>query len=271
VSTPNKHYYAESRRLSGPNPFHEHEFEFSEFREALQQEFAHVSMFLQNQGGSIAFQPVEEATGAEVRVEGDLAIPEQSNFFVAVCAAVPQTGSPAFVYVPSVANVLRERGVHIRKLEKELATKDEWLGRVKAEHQQVVEQIRDLNAELEERNRWAERLNQEVEETNQRFKAEIAVMSVGYEQKITQLHQECEEKADWAVRTQQTLDEKLRELAHCVEILHETEKTLEERTAWARELDRKAQELGDRLALMESSRWVRVGRALRLGPVTREK
>src|SRR5215475_1602413 len=35
VSTPNKLYYAESRRAAGPNPFHEHEFEFEEFRAEL--------------------------------------------------------------------------------------------------------------------------------------------------------------------------------------------------------------------------------------------
>ena len=35
VSTPNKRYYAESRAESGPNPFHEHEFEFTEYRSAL--------------------------------------------------------------------------------------------------------------------------------------------------------------------------------------------------------------------------------------------
>ena len=35
VSTPNKLYYAESRRQAGPNPFHVHEFEFDEFRDEL--------------------------------------------------------------------------------------------------------------------------------------------------------------------------------------------------------------------------------------------
>ena len=44
----------------------------------------------------------------------------ESHFFVAVCALRPQTGAPTFVYVPRVANVLRERERHIAMLENEL-------------------------------------------------------------------------------------------------------------------------------------------------------
>ena len=40
VSTPNKLYYAESRAKDGPNPFHTHEFEFEEFRDALTRPFS---------------------------------------------------------------------------------------------------------------------------------------------------------------------------------------------------------------------------------------
>ncbi len=56
------------------------------------------------------------------------------------------------------------------------------------------------------------------------------------------------------------------ELARCVEVLHQAEKTLEERTAWAAGLQAEANELGRRLGMYEASRWVKLGRQFRLGP-----
>ena len=67
VSTPNKSYYAESRRLSGPNPFHEHEFEYEEFREALLQVFPNVSLFLEDHTEGLLFKAVGSRGSAEVR------------------------------------------------------------------------------------------------------------------------------------------------------------------------------------------------------------
>ena len=57
VSTPNKLYYAESRGNDGANPFHVHEFEFEEFRDELRSVFPHVSLYLENHVGGVAFQP----------------------------------------------------------------------------------------------------------------------------------------------------------------------------------------------------------------------
>jgi hypothetical protein len=48
-----------------------------------------------------------------VRVDAGDPAPDESHFFVAVCANRPQTGNPTFVYVPRAANVLRERERHI--------------------------------------------------------------------------------------------------------------------------------------------------------------
>src|ERR1039457_1563451 len=118
VSTPNKLYYGESRSRAGANPFHAHEFEFDEFRAELSAIFPHISLFLQNHAEGMAFRPLHEgaAGGAggttEVRVGGGDTPTGESHFFVAVCAHRPQTGNPTFVYVPSTANVLRERDAH---------------------------------------------------------------------------------------------------------------------------------------------------------------
>jgi len=124
VSTPNKRYYSESRGDSGPNTFHVHEFEFEEFRAELGEVFPHVSLFLENHTEGVVFQPAssQPESTADVRVDETGSSPEDSHFFLAVCASRPQTGAPTFVYVPRVANVLRERERHIALLERELET-----------------------------------------------------------------------------------------------------------------------------------------------------
>lgn len=274
VSTPNKTFYDESRQRSGPNPYHKHEFEFDEFRQELRKRFDHVSLFLQNHGPCIVFQPVGSATGAELHVEGTAASPQDSNFFLAVCAAVPQVGAPTFVHVPTAANVLRERSRHIILLEQELNTKNEWLETANKEHQLLVEKFRSIKNELEERNRWAAALNAELDEARTRLDerdATIAEVSAGYEDKIASLERELEQQSRWAMETQQKLDAKSTELARCVDLLHETEKTVDERTRWAQNLDKEIAALRGRLAALETSRWVRLGRALRIGPESAEK
>jgi 2-polyprenyl-3-methyl-5-hydroxy-6-metoxy-1,4-benzoquinol methylase len=162
VSTPNKLYYAESRSQAGPNPFHEHEFEFSEFRTALSAIFPYVSLFLENHVEGVVFRPMEAGETAEVRVDGADAPPAESHFFVAVCAHRPQTGNPTYVYIPSAANVLRERETHIALLEGELRQKNEWLERAKQDLLELDRKHSQLTEELEERNRWAEGLNARI-------------------------------------------------------------------------------------------------------------
>src|ERR1019366_3972712 len=127
VSTPNRLYYTESRGPHGANPFHVHEFDFDEFTRELREFFPYVSMFLENHIQGVTFQPHEAGHTVEVRVDAAEPVPDESHFFIAVCAHRPQIGNPTFLYVPRVANVLRERERHIAKPEGELATKDEWL------------------------------------------------------------------------------------------------------------------------------------------------
>ncbi len=278
VSTPNKHFYAEARRHSGPNPFHVHEFDFQQFREELSRFFPHVSLFLQNHGAAIVFQPVDPPTGAQVSLDSSSTAPQESNFFLAVCASTAQTGSPAFVHMPSTANLLRERSQHIIKLEGELATKNDWLEKVKAEHQALVERFRDLKKELEERNAWAEELNSELSAARQHIDqihaekdVEIAAVATGYEEKVHKLEQECESHSRWAMQTQQKLDAKVQELKRCVDALHETEQTLKDRTEWAQRLDADLESVRAQLAIVKTSRWVRLGNAIGIGPGGRLK
>jgi SAM-dependent methyltransferase len=272
VSTPNKLYYAESRSQAGANPFHAHEFEFDEFQSELSAVFPHISLFLENHVEGVAFRPLQ-AGGAgattEVRVDGGETPPAESHFFVAVCAHRPQTGNPTFVYVPSAANVLRERETHIALLEGELRRKDGWLEEAQRDLADLDRAHRQLTVELEENNRWAVGLDKEVAAGGARIRElqeELAAQQAAGQAKISELDQENRTKTEWARQLDAELDAKLRELTRCVECLHEAEGTVEERTRWAQRLDAEVEQLRRKLALLESSRWVRLGRRVGLGP-----
>ena len=79
----------ESRGAEGANPFHVHEFDFEEFRDELRRSFPHVSLFLENHVEGVTFQPHEAGITVEVRVDSGDAAPDESHFFVAVCAQPP--------------------------------------------------------------------------------------------------------------------------------------------------------------------------------------
>ena len=288
VSTPNKLYYTESRGPTGANPFHVHEFDFEEFRSELHGVFPHVSMYLENHIEGVTFQPYEAGQTVEVRVDAGDPAPDESHFFVAVCAHRRQLGNPTYVYVPRAANVLRERERHIALLEGELATKDEWLDKAQqdlAECDRVSSQQKD---ELERSNQWAGTLNQELEERRARIVAlqeEFAreqesarQVAEGYAAKVADLERDIQDKTKWAIDTETNLTGVIRDQAErlsravadlgtAVAALHHTEKELEERTAWALRLQDEARRLEEQVALFRASRWVKLGRTVGLGPV----
>jgi SAM-dependent methyltransferase len=280
VSTPNKSYYAEARRLHGPNPFHHHEFEFDEFRGALSELFPSVSLFVQNHSDAILFQPVDLGSSVEVRLESSAAQPQTANFFLAVCALRPQTGSPAFIYVPSAANVLREREQHIAKLESELAQKSAWLDQSQREHAELVDRYRTLTAELEKSNRWAEETNASLIETKNRIaqvqdelhtaQAAATQLAADYDEKIASLEADLVARTQWAHDLESRLAAKGEDLAKCVQFLDAAEQTLEERTHWAQRLEAERAELERHLAAVQGSRWYLLGRKIGLGPEVRK-
>jgi len=249
VSTPNKSYYAESRRMSGANPFHLHEFEFDEFRVALEAVFPHVSLFVQNHSYGVIFQPLSATSAAEVRMEGTTPDPLQSHFFVAVCSMASQTGTPTFVYLPTTANVLREREQHIQMLEEELGRKNEWLLHSQEEHKALVEKHREQTAELEERNRWAQELDGKIQEARTH---------------VSRLEKDLDEKTKWAQSVSTELKSTAAELSKCVDLLTKAEATVTERTLWAQSLE-------TQLSLVRASRWHKMGRRFGLGPEVGEQ
>ena len=294
ISTPNKLYYAESRKLDGPNPFHVHEFTFEEFRATLSEFFPHQTFFVQNHASGLVFLPLEGQAGVELRLEAEGTKAEEAHFFLAVCAAKPMMGAPSFVYVPTAANVLREREQHIARLEGELATKDAWLEKAKAEHAQLVEQFRALKDEMEKKNRWAleqdervkkaasevERLDRELAAQNE----EAQTMAAAYEEKLRELEAESAARTQWAKETEARLESEKKQIGGHIERLNaeiqkaaeqlavyqkqldQVEATVVERTEWAQREQARREELEAKVAAVESSRWIKMGRAFGLGP-----
>ena len=294
VSTPNRLYYTESRGVEGANPFHVHEFDFAEFTTELRKIFPQVSLFLENHVEGVTFQPYMGSGTSEVRVDAGEPAPDDSHFFVAVCANRPQLGAPTFVYVPRAANVLREREHHIAKLEGELATKDKWLEKAQQdlmefdrEHQKLLEMFRQLKEELERSNQWAESLNQELEERRGRVEAlqeELArdqenarKLAEGYAAKVAEMETDLRAKTQWAIDTETRLTAEVEQqtaaLVKAVDQLHRTEKDLDERTVWAQSLaeearkwEEEARKLQGQVTIYQASRWVKLGRKVGLGP-----
>jgi SAM-dependent methyltransferase len=294
VSTPNKLYYAEARRLSGPNPFHAHEFTFEEFRSVLAEFFPHQTFFLQNHTAAILFAPTSAPGTPELRVDSSAPEFDSAHFFVAVCSGQPQLGAPSFLYVPQSANVLAERERHIQRLEGELRTKDAWLETTKSEHADLVEKHRAVIQELEAKNQWALERNKEVEAAQQavtRIEQELArthqeaqAIATDYEAKLSEAEKRAAEFAAWARGTEERLTKEMAELqnhianldaqiASAAEALtaaqakiNELDQALIERTQWAQTIEAERASLETRLAGYEASRWTRLGRSLGLGP-----
>ncbi|HXB71824.1 MAG TPA: methyltransferase domain-containing protein [Candidatus Acidoferrales bacterium] len=284
VSTPNKLYYTASRGIHGANPFHVHEFDFEEFHAELKAVFPYVSMFLENHVEGVTFHPQDAGNTVDARVDSGTPVPGESHFFVAVCAHRPQLGNPTFVYVPRVANVLRERELHIAKLEKELADKDQWLDQAQRdlaefdrEHKKLLDMFRQQKEELERSNQWAGALNSELEERRARVaelqeelardQAKAREVVEGYTAKVAALEQENRQTTTWAEGLAAEIRQQVNELKLAVEALHRTEKDLEERTAWALRLQEEGRQLEQQIAMFRASRWVRLGRKVGLGPV----
>ena len=273
VSSPNKSYYAESRAKTGPNPFHEHEFEADEFVAELSAVFSNVRLLLQNRVESFAFHPAKTFWPADVRIDAGGGKPSDANFLIGLCSFGRLPDPQSFVYVPKAANLLREREQHVQLLEQQLARTKKWLAEAQGERDSLLDLYRRQTAELEERNRWALKLGDELQAlgevlTNQRQESEA--LALAYDTKVRDLERENVARAEWALETEarlsQVVDQKSSELAECVRLLDAAETTVVERTLWAQRTEALRAELAQQLNLIRISRWVRLGRKLGLGP-----
>lgn len=280
VSTPNKEYYAASRGSSEANPYHLHEFGFEEFRGALEKVFRHVSMRMQNQVAAFALHPVQAFAPAEAFVESSGGEAQHAHFFVAVCSNAAPAEASSWIYVPKAANILRERELHIERLQRELEEKNRTLAEEQAEKQKLVEMFRQQTAELEQGNRWAAELDAALAAAKNRIVAlqqELAAeqeaarqMAAAYEAQVAELEGEVRKRTEWALETERRLEGELeqkgQELAECVRLLDQSEATVTERTLWAQRLQAELEQVEAQLGMVRASRWLRLGRTLGLGP-----
>ena len=262
VSSPNKRYYAETRAATGPNPFHEHEFEAQEFVRELEQVFSNVRLMLQNRVESFAFHPAVSFWPAEARIDGGGGTAEDAHFFVALCSRGPLPEPKSFVYVPKAANILRERELHVEALQQQLA-------QIKADREALLQFHRQQTLELEERNRWAQALDADLKAAGERVVAlqnEAAELAEGYQAQMARMEEQDRVKTEWARKASAELEAKCQELAHCVSLLDQAEATVRERTEWAQTAEAQRAELAAKLEMIRSSRWVKMGRTVGLGP-----
>ncbi|MBZ5672945.1 MAG: methyltransferase domain-containing protein [Acidobacteriia bacterium] len=242
VSTPNKRYYAEARAKSGPNPFHEHEFEFQEFRTALGEFFPHLEILFQDRIEAFAFYDGTQKSRTEADLARPSGDPETANFFIGICSCAPIPQLASFLYAPRAANLLREREEHIRLLEQELAQVRTWLEETTADRNHLQTQL----------------------ESEQTRALQI----------ITELNEENRRKTDWALNIEKSLtaqvEQRTQQLAEAVRLLDTAEATVVERTDWARRLDTQLRETAAQLEMVRQSRWLKLGRQLRLGPQVKE-
>jgi ubiquinone/menaquinone biosynthesis C-methylase UbiE len=262
VSSPNRRYYAETRAVTGPNPFHEHEFEAGEFVRELEQVFSSVRLLLQNRVESFAFHPAVSFWPAEARIDGGGGGAEDAHFFVGICSAGPLPEPKSFVYVPKAANILRERELHVEALQQQLA-------QVKADREALLEVTGQLNRELVERAVWGEGLNADLKAAGERIGAlqnEVVELATGYQGQVARMEEEDRVKTEWARKASAELEEKCRELAGCVKLLDIAEATVCERTEWAQTAEAQRAGLAAQLEMIRASRWVKMGRTVGLGP-----
>lgn len=280
VSTPNKSYYAESRAETGPNPFHTHEFEYTEFRDALAAVFPHVSILLQNRLESQAFYPHATFNAVDAQMDSARGSAEEAHFYLALCSIDRAVEPRSFLYVPRAANLLREREQHIHLLKDELEKNKGWLAQVTQERQQLIAAHAGLEQELEQRNEWAQKLGRDFEAAMQRVadlqnmvqaeQSKAIEMAAAYQGTVDSLELENRQKTEWALETEKRLSaalaQKCEELAETVRLLDRAEATLVERTAWAQDLDARLGVARTQLKMSADSRWAKLGRALGLGP-----
>jgi SAM-dependent methyltransferase len=261
VSTPNKSYYAESRAAAGPNPYHEHEFEFAEFSQALGEFFPHVRLWGQNHTEAIAFVP-ENASQGVLDAPGRSAL-EDAHFYFAACSMSPIAWTGAYAHLNAAGNILRERERHIALLESELAQKDTWLKRLEAEHAELHQHHHDALAELQQANEWAGRLDQDMVRAGTRItelQKELDSAHAGYQDRIAILDREAARRLAWVHDLEGQIQDGRNEIARLEGEMQRMNQELWRVNEDATKYEAALRAVGD-------SKWVRLGRKLHVGPV----
>ena len=246
VSTPNRIYSQESRHEL--NPFHVHEFEYSEFESELGKRFPYVMVFLENHSDAITFIPPHRE-GVRARLGDSERDPESAHFFLAACSKQPQHGSPAFVFVPSGGNVLREREQHVKVLQEQVNELEQHITAFQ-------EQVKVLHEQVREREQHVKVLQEQVHELEQHITA--------FQEQVRELGKENAERTRWAQQLNVELESIQADRSKLIERLDETELRVIERSEWAMSLDRELKETQQHLASLRRSLVFRISRRIGL-------
>jgi len=231
LSTPNRLYYTEERGVT--NPFHHREFAYPEFEEILQPLFPYRAILFENHVPGLLVsgpdaKPNFSSRAADTAPEAPTVQDEMpvacasdqektAHFFIALCSRRPLEPVTPLLYLPSAGNVLREREVHIRRLTEYLAEANTETEKARA---QMDEQRVRLEAELEERTRWARELDRQLAEKS----ADLLQLQADYDSKVQwalgleqeleqaraalqKLQADYDDKVHWALNLQQDLEQ----------------------------------------------------------------
>lgn len=288
VSTPNREVYGELRGVAGPNDFHAHEFDYPEFRAALEAVFPHVRLWSQDLTEAVAFLPLEAGSGPNAaagcaEAAGE-APPEEAHFYLAACGAREIPDHSAFAWLPQSSNLLLERERHINLLRGEISIKDGFIRQLQADLAAMMNASDSVNRELRLSNEWAESLKTSLEESGRRVVAlqnETEALHAGYQERIRILNEEAAARLAWAMDLNAQIEAGRAEIERLNGEFERLNGVIGERTAWAESLGRELREtqwqLEESRGLLKTARaqlreaaqskWVRAGRALHLGPV----
>ncbi len=252
VSTPNKRYYAEARAKSGPNPFHEHEFEFREFKTALSEFFPHVEILFQDRVEAFAFY------------DGSFSLtkPLHRKVLRRRSRSRPRVGGSGnrellhrylFLRAPSGAFQLSLCPTRRQSL---AGTR----GTYPIAGAMNPAQVRDwLDVTTADRNAVQKQLESE----------QVRALNI-----ITELNEENRRKTEWALGIEKSLTAEIErhaaEIAEVGRLLDRADADLIDRTEWARRLDAQLQEATAQLEMVRQSRWLKLGRQLGIGPQVKE-
>lgn len=184
-----------------------------------------------------------------------------------------------------------------RRQEEELSRSNMW---AESQNRRIAEQdatIAELQNELQRSNSWAQSLDGELQKRigrivalQQEIAAEQARASSEIERlgielyaeqvraaaEIERLAVELDSRTVWARDLDAQLAGQVAELGRCMDALHAAEQTLDERTKWAQSLDTQLAETSAQLATAsaklasyEESRWVKLGGAIHVGPLSK--
>ena len=265
VSAPNWRRVRDAE--TAPSSHDVREFTYEEFRAELARVFRHATVFLENESDAITFTPLE-VRGVRTALEAVKPQSEQAHGFLAVCSTDPLYGSPAFVYLPWVGNVLHEREGRIDRLRGEREQTDLLLSATGDELKTVQ---RDYQQQQQQASEAVQRLDKENEQKTAR---------AGELQEKLDARTDLEERTQWALKLDAELDRAVEnfrrleadkddvvgDLEKSVKLLDEAEQRVIERTNWAQRLDRDLEQAREQLAALYGSPAYRIGRRLGLAP-----